>query len=141
MTLNVELLERVKAHILEEPRRFEMASWAEHSDDAPCGTAACIAGWALILEKGARLLDDGVTLLYRNNRRILSEGNDAARLLGIDIKIAMELFSVSRWPSDLEYEYLDLEYDDSLEGRQAKAEIAARRIDRFIAEHSAQGGQ
>lgn len=44
--INTELLEKVKAHILEEPRRYNQRTFGGTSDEAPCGTAACIAGWA-----------------------------------------------------------------------------------------------
>lgn len=51
--LNVRLLRKIQKHILEEPKRFWMGWWKEDSipghKPAPCGTTACIAGWAVIL--------------------------------------------------------------------------------------------
>lgn len=47
--MNVRLLRRVAKHIVEEPRRYNQGSWCDRSNDAPCGTMACIAGWAVIL--------------------------------------------------------------------------------------------
>lgn len=47
--LNLDLLRRVRDHIAEEPRRFVMEDLDATDDVAPCGTAACIAGWSRIL--------------------------------------------------------------------------------------------
>lgn len=44
--INVELLEQVKAHILAEPRRYHQAVIGTESERSPCGTAACLFGWA-----------------------------------------------------------------------------------------------
>lgn len=67
--MNVELLQKVAKHISEEPRRFIMDTFVDYADglrdvcdlDAPnvpnhpfpkCGTAACIAGWTVLLMDG-----------------------------------------------------------------------------------------
>ena len=47
--LNVKLLDRILRHVKKEPRRFNMGQWVDSSVTAPCGTAACLAGWAVIL--------------------------------------------------------------------------------------------
>ena len=48
--MNVELLEKVKRHILEEPRRVEMCEALGPSRKAPCGTIGCLAGWGLVVD-------------------------------------------------------------------------------------------
>ena len=62
----VRIVKKVQKHILEEPKRLEMGSWAESLRDFKdcesdstyndmkklfpvCGTTACIAGWVTIL--------------------------------------------------------------------------------------------
>lgn len=64
MPLNVKLLRRVQKHILKEPSRLMMSDWIIqktpdclkfYNDDdklvsfPKCNTAACIAGWAVML--------------------------------------------------------------------------------------------
>jgi hypothetical protein len=53
--INVKLLARVRDHILEEPRRYDQELWGRPSDEAPCGTAACIAGWTALLGRKVTL--------------------------------------------------------------------------------------
>ena len=50
--LNVKLLNRIKRHLIAEPKRYDQATWAREvsGKGAPaCGTRACIAGWAVLL--------------------------------------------------------------------------------------------
>jgi hypothetical protein len=56
MAVNVELLKKIKEHILEEPRRLHMDNFVcrvpvDSPKNPPCGTVACIAGWAVILSR------------------------------------------------------------------------------------------
>ncbi len=44
---NVELIEKILKHIDEEPKRLDMNAWVK---DRECGTTACVAGWACILD-------------------------------------------------------------------------------------------
>jgi hypothetical protein len=83
--LNVRLLRRIKKHILEEPRRFWMGWWVVPNvpgqHPAPCGTTACIAGWAAIL--GKRREPN-----YHNGRRALR----------LNERQANSLFFSHNWP-------------------------------------------
>jgi hypothetical protein len=51
--LNVALARKVKRHILAEPKRLNMSFWMGdvigNIGVPPCGTQACIAGWACLL--------------------------------------------------------------------------------------------
>lgn len=141
MTLNVELLERVKAHILEEPKRLAMGTFAERNEEAPCGTVACIAGWSLVLEKGARMVTKKLAdfgegyyedhFVYRNNRPIDDPHEHAKKILGLTEEEAMTLFYVEDWPDDLTVNYMAAKRPDK------RALITAARIDRLIAGHTA----
>lgn len=133
--MNVELLEKVKQHILEEPKRFFMedfileapAGSAVKLDDVTrtmpsCGTAACIAGWAVILSHGGAL-PSGTRL---------GCFTEACNLLGFkldkfqDSEEADRLFVTSDWPSLYRQAYLNAKTVED------KAQIAANRIDHFI---------
>lgn len=132
--LNVKLLRLIQKHITEEPRRFFMSGirfqahdkerWRDFAMNCvndlslsmpPCGTAACIAGWALLLSD----CDAG-------------EGLDtAASLLGIP---QMEsghrdydsLFLDSSWPEPFKSKWKNAKTP------KTRAKIACARIDHLI---------
>ena len=126
--MNTKLLRRVAKHISEEPRRFDMGYMTTPLDEIPkrrqppCGTVACIAGWALILSKKAK---------YNNEEfPVDSNGNQlgaiqAAQLLQIP-NWGTNLFYVDDWPRSFRAQYT--------KARTAKrrADIAVARIEHFI---------
>ena len=101
MSLNVELLQRTMAYIDAHPEQHDQGEWVERKPE--CGTAACFAGWAAILEFGEGVIfDDGEMLAFRlpapySNRRddglppLMSQ--QAARLLGLSSVQADTLFN------------------------------------------------
>lgn len=132
MKLNVKLLEKVKAHILEKPRRFVMRTFIYRKEDAgmsvfmadgpetkfvkfeECGTAACIGGWAV-------LLNDGIDAKPLNLRQ------RAIKLIGLKSVTGDELFEVSFWPRQFREPYY------AAKTQRTRAKVAAARIDHFIA--------
>jgi hypothetical protein len=123
--MNVKLLRKVKKHILEEPKRLFMRTYVfkksyegeklrtcmgKKRDFARCGTAACIAGWAVLLSKKG----DTVNLVT---------GREALELP--DIETALRLFEPSSWPD---------KFQDGLDddGTIKTARVAAARIEHFI---------
>jgi hypothetical protein len=132
--MNVELLRKVEAHILEEPKRLYMRTWVKHKDqdgvlrirgqegrqrDYPaCGTAGCIAGWAVMLSyaesKTPITTVDGDDL-----------GEEARLLLGLGIFEAHRLFVPLNWP-------LEFRQGISDDGEPETAKVAVRRIEHFI---------
>jgi hypothetical protein len=111
--MNIELLERIKNHILEEPKRINMYCWVKSVEyDGPlCGTAACIAGWAF-------LLADKVSLGYVNE--------EATSLLWLNPDQSVRLFYVDNWPDRFRV------LDRVPPGTSAYAQVVARRIEHFI---------
>lgn len=132
MPLNVPLLLKIKAHILEEPNRFVMDSLILKREDIgadyiadddttrvpfpSCGTAACIAGWACLLSLPGSVQFD----LW----------GKAVDLLGLEGNQA-DLFCVSSWPSSFREDY------EEATTQAGRAVIAANRIDALIAELAA----
>ncbi len=128
------LLQRVKRHILEKPNRFLMRTFIARAtetktktfeDDngkqqkyAECGTAACIAGWAVLLHDG------------REDRSQVNIRERAIELLDLERGAEDKLFEVGYWPHDL---YLDYR---SAKTQRQRAEIAGKVIDRFIDKHT-----
>lgn len=123
--MNVELLLKVKAKILEEPAQFIMQMvFARQVSltgrDLPreipnCGTAACILGWADSIATGK-------TPAKLNAGRGLC-GNP------LDVNPAQQhrLYDLDGWPEYFRTHWLE---SSTLEGR---ALVAAERIDHFIA--------
>lgn len=125
--LNVRLLRRIQKHILEEPRRFVMEDLVRYgppgeafeSDNgseqifAECGTAACIAGWTLMLS-GYRI--ERVNYLKRASE-LLSLGSDADE---------DRLFFADSWPEPFKHNYARAKRPAT------RAKIAAARIEHLI---------
>lgn len=141
--MNIDLLLKVKARILQAPSQFVMnTSYAnthtnreQHtifgkapSDDIDrdtienCGTAACIAGWAVAISRDT------------NPKSMLDQFGDlwdlvqstAADKLELDSEQCDKLFHISGWPRKFRERWYDA---TTLEQR---ALVAADRIDYFI---------
>lgn len=105
--MNVELLQKVKEKILAEPSAVDMDLWSSPSSSTPCGTVACIGGWALLLApKSPGLIP-------------------VRTLLDIDKSEASKLFF--NWPLELLFALNRYSH-----GTPEYAAIVAARIDRFI---------
>lgn len=123
--MNIELLQRIRQHILEKPNRFLMGDWIVRdngigvfSDDreeeipfAECGTAACVAGWACLLG---------------GKRDTLSPSSDGRHLLGLTWDQSENLFFEDQWPDPFHRRYR------SANSHEEQVQIAADRIEHFI---------
>jgi|SRR5579864_556807 len=113
--LNVELLRKVKKHILEEPRRLDMGYWIHATTASPCGTVACLAGWTCILSNVVPAFS-------------LEAGELATPLLGLNERQKMSLFHTEHWPRELAEKY----WNARTPGGRARA--TAKRINLLIKE-------
>lgn len=59
--LNIELLKKVRARIAEFPESYNQNYWKIYSSEAPCRTAACLAGETIIC--AAPTLEEGLKRL------------------------------------------------------------------------------
>lgn len=127
--VNIPMLKKVRAAILKRPRQFEMRSYfatnlyfgfmTEPKVPSHCGTAACIAGWALHLES------DNTTLSQTAKHDCrLGPWEAAKRLLRINGEEACRLFDVGMWPRTF---YVGYSVDP-----KTRAKAAAARINHFI---------
>lgn len=112
--MNVKLLRKVKKHILEEPKRLMMGDWVTETKKSPCGTAACIGGWAVILSGK-----------YRANMDAGDVQEEAKELLDVEGMESTRLFGPVWWPAKFRGGCAD-------DGEEITAKIAAKRIDHFI---------
>lgn len=119
--MNTELLMEVRQRILDEPRQFDMDVFFEsHADIPNCGTAACIAGWAIALSEKTTPKE------AKNRNFSLDYEILAVRALRIDFHQANRLFYVGTWPAEFQSRFrMSVESDE-------RAQVAAERIDHFI---------
>ena len=123
----VKLLRRVRDHILADPRRYDQSTFIRtrsgsyrtyaNTDWPACGTAACIAGWTVILGKGV----DG-NALYR-----MDVPGAAKRLLHLTVRQRLDLFHTTfgnkgHWSNLWCHAH----------SKDSKAKVAARRINYMI---------
>jgi len=99
--MNVELLEKVEQKLrrLRHKRHFHMATWGEKND---CGTTACIAGHALLME-GYKIPADQSFREHEQqfispSGRMVKPFNAARKILGLTESQAEKLFAAYKWP-------------------------------------------
>lgn len=120
--VNVELFQEIKQKILEEPRRLNMSTWACIREPGmswgdlmpPCGTTACIAGWATFIDAEKRGL---------SKESVSINAVEAANLLGLTRENAGDVFVAICWPRSFRERY------ESADSPKASAEVAAEFID------------
>lgn len=127
--LNVKLLRRIQKAILRHPDQFDMEWWFQSYlkfnskpallEAGGCGTAACIAGWAVHLSRGHRRL-------ATTRRAVWDTHNEATRLLRIDSGRQCPLYNIGAWPEEFRNGY------EGAETPLARAKVAVARIDHFI---------
>ena len=127
--MNIKLLRQIKREILKRPTQFNMNWWFQKRDSlgnraGGCGTAACIAGWAVAIagtEKGEtiRLAEFSGGSFFDTNTP-----DSAKSILDISDDHAHRLFDRSNWPM----RYLDERANTSMK----VAKLAAARIEHFI---------
>jgi hypothetical protein len=132
--LNVRLLRKIQRYILKEPRRLVMSRLIlkkgdplpeDHNDDfGKCGTAACIAGWALLLS-GRKP--------FKGERGEENDAGTAAKVLGVKYETCgnsdhpgNKLFWVFNWPYKFRIRY------NQAKTAFARAKATSLRIDYFI---------
>lgn len=147
----IRKLREIKKAILEEPKRINMDVWVDSQfrprskEKPPCGTSACIAGHAVILDKNQRkiLIEDGVLKITRkkktkhgivevmdfNHQKVVFDFEQKGReILGLTINQAKKLFYNANWPLDLLNEY----YRDHASGTAKLIELFIKTNGSYI---------
>lgn len=146
MKMNVKLLRRVARIILRRYKQLDMGYFLEPKKGAgPCGTTACIAGWAFVLTtpktrnmplKAGRMLNknfDKKTEHYSlgmglNAHEIQRLRDEATVRLGLDEEQRQRLFYSDRWPEPFQTK-IRIDYDP---GTKRYAQVVVDRIEHFI---------
>jgi len=124
--LNFALLRRIIRKIETNPEAYDQGVWGRSDAIAPCGTAACIAGWAAHLG-GAKTLEQ----LRRNPKSVQGL---SAKLLGLhknkydtdEIDALFDGDPVWTWPKPFSTRYDNA----SIEGR---AQVAVQYLKHIVA--------
>ena len=136
--LNTELFRRINEVISARPEEHDQSAWEVRSPE--CGTARCVAGWAIFLTTGANLyvrpdpdvLDDGETILSPQ----VHELADELGVLPSVPAVARELLGLTR--DEAASLFYSAEDD---EARTLVYHVAAGRTDearRWFARHRAE---
>jgi hypothetical protein len=127
MVMNIEMLEKVKTFLREEPRRLNMTEWVSPSYEVgtnapPCGTVCCIAGATLLLATNSHNFVE-----FAATTRPWSVEKQAREVLGLSVVEARDLFYTAFWPEDLLRMYNDADDD-----KATQVEMVCKRIDRLV---------
>lgn len=120
--LNVPLLHRIQAHILEEPKRLDMENWFTKEADKhympymvpACNTVGCIAGWATQLSGFSSFSLDASKVILGFDK---------------DGDLNRELFYVGEWDFRFSEKYRDAENPEE------RAKVTVEYIDFFISKY------
>lgn len=130
--MNTKLLRQIQKEIRAEPRRLRMSDWIRTDVTGvgapPCGTVACIAGFATILSRdyGAtppRSFTSKAVVVQAANESYEKEG---AKALGLIPRQAVRLFYIGEWPSRYQRDYMHAH------SSKRRAQVTCKRIDAFI---------
>lgn len=92
--LNIELFKAIREKIATTPAAYDQSVFARESRVAPCGTAACIAGWACVLS-GAMSAEELKRRERTDGEEFISIEITAKHVLGLDEDEADVLFTES----------------------------------------------
>ena len=131
--MNVKLLKWISNQIEKEPESFEMAGVISTNS---CGTACCIAGWALVKNFSKRMHSKIDPKRVTRSKEFNSIKFDwelkASVILELDVYQANRLFFTYNWPERFHSNY------NNATTKQEIAEIAIERIRHFIATNGAE---
>jgi|SRR6185503_17664585 len=138
--LNIELFKKIREKIAATPEAYDQETYGRREEEAPCGTAACIAGWACVLS-------DRVPLLTLQRQRYISNLDIpflAAEALNLTVDEADILFSgnpdwddgaetdVRAWPEPYASDWSASKTLPEITQLKEQARIAVAYLDRII---------
>lgn len=146
--MNISRFQKLKAVILEFPDQFDTDDWFQKRENVKhCGTSACLAGWAVTLQKTRSknpykalcaifskeevndFDEEGYTCTVIDNSSTVVE-NIACEYLGITSTQGKRLFYDLNWPTNFGDEY---NFHYRRKKYLAAAEVVVARLDHFIA--------
>lgn len=130
--MNKDKIRELAEHIVEHPNEFDMDYWAggPAALDRHCGTVACLAGTACIIE-GKTLRRSGLlTPITNEHGYTVSVPNLANDILDLTDDQGDRLWFLRHWPR-----MFAGDYENAVENRDwaGAACVAARRLHHFVA--------
>lgn len=138
MALNIELFKKIRDRIAEIPESYNQNDWIQESLTAPCGTAACLAGEAIIcnsvnIKGGIRRLKKLADVEAPEGCDVNPQGYDsmvpirAAKALGLTPQ-QMDIFDsrAEGWPEPFRSEFKNIGTN------QGRAKVAVAFLDHII---------
>lgn len=122
--LNIELFKKVRDRIKEIPESYNQRWWVDESSEAPCGTAACLAGETIICSARS------VTVGIRKLRRLDDEAQDLLGLSNEERSILFTAFpagDIKQWP-----EPWATRWANALNNQRKQARVAISLLNRII---------
>jgi hypothetical protein len=133
MALNKKLLRKVRNRIAKIPESYDQGQWVSESDRSPCGTAACLAGEAIIvaapsIQEGIKSLNLAVRQYGRASRSDVGVVKKARTLLGITLDESDAMFDSfgDGWPEPYRTRF------QRLKTNKAKAKVAVAYLDECL---------
>lgn len=118
MSVNVERLEAVMAHITAHPEQHDQSRWCTRWLDGEreeCGTTACFAGWtAELFAEGEGYSQFNSAVSWRRGQKLIHVQDLATELLGLDGKTRDKLFEANNSRRMLELMVKDLANGEEL---------------------------
>lgn len=136
--MNVELLERIVAHVVENPARLVMGDFFVRKEPGSriqdnnfifsmpaCGTVGCLAGWANHFTQGQEVeLPEGIHRLDQWAR--------AGVVLDLTNAQCRKLFLTDSWPTPFAQEWEEASLDFIKEALTRRAQVFKARVEKFI---------
>lgn len=119
--INVPLLRKTLEHITAHPEEWDQAVWMRQSGRTECGTAGCVAGWAVTF--AGHTLDFESAVIFWGEAQYLDDGREIEQAaqdeLGLTDDQADRLFAEHNALTDLwemanEYTGGEIEIPDNL---------------------------
>lgn len=123
--MNVKMPRKIQQEILINPDQFSMYVWFGKNENSPCGTAACIGGWAIHLSRWFS------STLERTARKLggRDHSDRAKKVLGLSSDAGVRLLSLKGWPLVFASAYRESILVGDYVGC---AQVASARIEHFI---------
>lgn len=119
--LNIKLFKKIREKIATTPEAYDQGAWGRREETAPCGTAACVAGWACALSGVATTEELAVA-----RTGIVRAGwiaDIAATRLGLEDDEAAVLFNPRPADEDLSDEYAPWPEPFASQWRSARKDV------------------
>jgi hypothetical protein len=137
--MNIEKIEKLRQYILEEPRRYNQTIFGARKgvydydydkgfvaiQKPPCGTVACLAGNAILMEGQKLFVKRGGEFVVRNDASVL-----AAKILGLTPLQAAKL--VRGVPGEKDWGLGFAAWFDTVRGYKEKAEVTTAFLAHLI---------